>query len=475
MNSPTTEQKNWLNSMNTGARSFQQGHFNDAANTFSEATRILPEQVESWINLGAALLEARRFDASATALQKALSINPKLMISHMMFGDAMRFLGLSPQSLESYRTAVSLQRTPMGLNKLACALRAKREVNEAEELLREAIQLDSNFTLAKVNLATLHIEMSQFEEAQAQLNALAKRTLPPAEREEVENSHTTLLEYFRLKEPLDVLGKENNPAPLEVALADSPLANGTVDEDALKPIQSYIKAANDHSAYSSPVITDLPKEWPFIEAMFMVPMVNTVREYLEIKIKKGEEEKATGALLESVNMEAAIQVARKTRRDLHDPIKAELHMRHWHALACREVPGFSPGHFKYTQNRTGTNSALKRVEPALTSSTFRYFISDIYTDLEPGLIRAAIVWMTVCNLHPFADGNGRVAMNWLNRELEWAGLMPALFSSELGLKGELGKAMKVVRTNDGDLSPVLTVISKAQNYAVAFCNQLANS
>ena len=207
----------------------------------------------------------------------------------------------------------------------------------------------------------------------------------------------------------------------------------------------------------------------------MIPMVNTVSEYLEIKIKKGEEEKATGALLESVNMEAAIQEARKTREDLHDPIKAELHMRHWHALAGREVPGFFPGHFKYTQNRTGTNPALKRVEPALASSTFRYFISDIYTDLEPGLIRAAIVWMTVCNLHPFSDGNGRVAMNWLNRELEWAGLMPTLFSSELGLKGELGKAMKVVRTNDGDLSPVLTVISKAQNYSVAFCNQLANS
>jgi hypothetical protein len=111
----------------------------------------------------------------------------------------------------------------------------------------------------------------------------------------------------------------------------------------------------------------------------------------------------------------------------------------------------------------------------LASSTFRYFISDMLPGLKPGLSRAAIVWMAVCNLHPFADGNGRVALSWLNRELEWAGLMPALFPSELGLKGEFGGAMKAVRENDSDLSPVLAVISKAQRYAIAFCGELANT
>lgn len=473
MSSQTTEQQDWLNSMNAGARSFQQGRFADAANTFSQATKIFPERVESWINLGAALLEDKRFEASAAALQKAISINPKLMISHMMFGDALRQLGLSAQSLASYRTAVSLQRTPMGLNKLACALRAKREVIEAEALFRESIQLEPDFTLAKVNLATLHIEMLQFEEAKTQLNALAKRNLPPAEREEIAKSRLVLSEYFRLRESLTVLSTENNPAALEIALANTP--TGEVDEDALKTIRSYIKAANDVTNQPSIVGADLPGEWPFIEAMFMVPMVNTVSEYLEIRAKKSEDVKATGAMLESVNMEAVVQAARKTRQDLNDPIKAELHLRHWHALASREVEGFFPGHFKYTQNWTANTPTLKRVEPALASSTFRYFISDMLPGLKPGLIRAAIVWMAVCNLHPFADGNGRVALSWLNRELEWAGLMPALFPIELGLKGEFGDAMKAVRKNDSDLSPVLAVISKAQSYAVEFCNELAKS
>ena len=459
--------------MNEGARNFQHGRFGDAAGTFSQATKIFPERVESWINLGAALLEDKRFDASATALQKAISINPKLMLSHMMFGDALRQLGLSAQSLASYRAAVSLQRTPMGLNKLACALRAKREVIEAEALFREAIRLQPDFTLAEVNLATLHIEMFQFEEAKIQLSALAKRKLSPTEREEVAKSRLVLSEYFRLKEPLAVLSTENNPVALEIALTNTP--SGEVDEDALKTIRSYIKAANDVTNQPSTLVADLPGEWPFLEAMFMVPMVNTVSEYLEIRAKKGEGEKATGALLESVNMEAVIKAARTTRLDLHDPIKAELHLRHWHALACREVPGFFPGHFKYTQNFTANTPTLKRVEPALASSTFRYFISDIYPGLKPGLTRAVIVWMTVCNLHPFADGNGRVAMSWLNRELEWAGLMPALFPSALSLKGELGEAMKAARTSDADLSPVFAVIARAQSYAVAFCKELSRS
>ena len=159
---------------------------------------------------------------------------------------------------------------------------------------------------------------------------------------------------------------------------------------------------------------------------------------------------------------------------MQDPVKAELHLRHWHALACADVTGFQPGHFKYTQNWTTRSPTLKRVDPALASGTFRHFISEMYPAVPPGLPRAAVVWMAVCDLHPFADGNGRVALTWLNRELEWAGLMPALFRRDLGLKGELGDALKEARINGGDLSPLIAAITKAQHYAGEFCAALAN-
>ena len=57
--------------------------------------------------------------------------------------------------------------------------------------------------------------------------------------------------------------------------------------------------------------------------------------------------------------------------------------------------------------------------------------------------------------------------------LEWAGLAPALFSRELGIKGELGDARREVRNNGGDLSPLFSVITSAQQYGLDFCAELA--
>ena len=66
-------------------------------------------------------------------------------------------------------------------------------------------------------------------------------------------------------------------------------------------------------------------------------------------------------------------------------------------------------------------------------------------------------------------GNARIAMVWLNRELEWAGLMPVLFSRDLGLKGQLGAALRQFRNNDGNIAPLQDVIYQAQQYARDFC------
>ena len=50
-----------------------------------------------------------------------------------------------------------------------------------------------------------------------------------------------------------------------------------------------------------------------------------------------------------------------------------------------------------------------------------------------------------------------------------------LLPRELSLKGELGRAMKEVRTSAGDLSALLEVIRRGQSFAVEFCAALENS
>ena len=205
----------------------------------------------------------------------------------------------------------------------------------------------------------------------------------------------------------------------------------------------------------------------------MIPHVNSVSEYLAVKGSLQHGLLLAGDLLESTNMEAVILAARSTQHELQDPIKAELHLRHWHALACQNLNDFMPGHFKYTQNWSPSNPSLQRVDPAQASGTFRRFIDEFYQHAPPGLARAALVAMAVCDLHAFADGNGRLGITWLNRELEWAGLAPALFSRELGIRGKLGAARKEVRSNRGNLESLVAVINEAQQFGRFFCSQLA--
>jgi hypothetical protein len=170
-------------------------------------------------------------------------------------------------------------------------------------------------------------------------------------------------------------------------------------------------------------------------------------------------------------MEGAIKAARTCQLDMLDPVKAELHLRHWHALACKNLDGFKPGHFKYTQNWVASHPTVRRVEPALASATFRQFISKIYSMLPPGYPRAAVVYMAMLDLHLFADGNARIAFAWLNRELEWAGLMPAILPHNWGLNGALTEVLNEVRAV-GDVAPIIAVLKRAQSYAAQFCAEI---
>lgn len=475
MNRGKPAQRAWLLSMNSGRESFQRGHMNDAISAFTQATKLLPGRVEGWVNLGSALLEGRRFEESVVALDKAVALNPKLMAAHMLLGDAFRQLGEKRLAVACYRTAVSLQRQPLALNKLACALRVDGHLQEAEQLYQEALHSDANFTLAKVNLATLQIERGRHDEAHAQLQALAACALPPAERDEVRLSLAALSEYIRLAPVLSGLAGAQDLQPLQAALSQTPQAALGVDTAALRTVRAYVEFAQRQPAAPEAITGAPPPNWPLIEALFMIPLAESVDEFLALQAQLPLEHRQSMAvtLRESLNMETAVHAARASRAAWRDPVAAEAQLRHWHALACRDLEGFLPGHFKYTQNWSTRSPLLKRVEPALASGTVRHFVADIYAGLPPGLLRAAIVFMAVCDLHPFADGNGRVAMLWLNRELEWAGLMPAVFSRERGLKGELGRVMHEVRTNGGDLSPLLAAITRAQREALAFCQALA--
>jgi hypothetical protein len=113
---------------------------------------------------------------------------------------------------------------------------------------------------------------------------------------------------------------------------------------------------------------------------------------------------------------------------------ADLRRRHGRVMEGR--PDKSPGAFKETQNRAGDTLF---VTPELARGTLaRGF--ELHRSLPEAFQRAVFMMFLVSEVHPFVDGNGRVARIMMNAELVAAGerriIVPTVFRSNYltGLK-----------------------------------------
>ena len=101
-----------------------------------------------------------------------------------------------------------------------------------------------------------------------------------------------------------------------------------------------------------------------------------------------------------------------------------------HAVVMEGRPEKLPGRFKETNNQAG---ATTFVEPALVVGTLRQGFG-MYQALSDPFARALMMMFLVAEVHPFADGNGRVARVMMNAELVAAGqtriLIPSVYRNE---------------------------------------------
>jgi Fic family protein len=88
-----------------------------------------------------------------------------------------------------------------------------------------------------------------------------------------------------------------------------------------------------------------------------------------------------------------------------------------HAMMLSERPEVGPGSFKVEPNRAGSTYF---VEPDLVGGTLREGFR-FYDSLPAGFHRAVFSMFLVSEVHPFADGNGRMARILMNSELSAAG------------------------------------------------------
>lgn len=140
-----------------------------------------------------------------------------------------------------------------------------------------------------------------------------------------------------------------------------------------------------------------------------------------------------------------------------DADELEDYLRRAHELVMGGRPEVGPGDYKDRANRAG---ATFFVHPDLVRGTLREGFT-LREALPPGLARATFVTFLVAEVHPFADGNGRVARLAMNAELSAAGLCRVMVP--LVYRDEYLAALRALSAN-ANPTPLWRVIDRAQRW-----------
>jgi hypothetical protein len=135
-------------------------------------------------------------------------------------------------------------------------------------------------------------------------------------------------------------------------------------------------------------------------------------------------------------------------------------LRSHHGLILERRPHASPGAFKEKENRAGGTTF---VHPDLVAGTLRQGFRFV-DSLPEGLPRAIFMMFLIAEVHPFTDGNGRVARVFMNAALTAAGMQRIVIP--LAYRDNYLDALRAL-TRNRDPTPLVRVLDFAQRYAAA--------
>ena len=148
-------------------------------------------------------------------------------------------------------------------------------------------------------------------------------------------------------------------------------------------------------------------------------------------------------------------------RTPRDPAELTSLLRSRHRRIMAGRPEMCPGEFKDAANKAG---GTHFVLPDLVSGTLERGFS-LYRSLESPLARAVYMMFLVDEVHPFADGNGRVARVMMNAELVAAGeeriIIPTAY------RNNYLAALRALSRTDRRPQPLIDMLSYAQRWTLA--------
>jgi hypothetical protein len=129
-----------------------------------------------------------------------------------------------------------------------------------------------------------------------------------------------------------------------------------------------------------------------------------------------------------------------------------------HHAILEARPEKLPGEFKLEPNRAGQTHF---VVPELARGTLRKGF-EMRAAVEPGLARAIFTMFVVAEVHPFVDGNGRVARIMMNAELTSGGLCRIIVPTVL--RDDYLLALRALSRSD-DADPLVKFMDFAQRFS----------
>ncbi|WP_157484836.1 Fic family protein [Gilvimarinus polysaccharolyticus] len=468
----THAEQNWLKTMHKGLVAFQQKRIKTAYNYFKNATQVKPLRIEGWINLAESANQMQWHAQAIEYSKHALTINARLPQAYQIWGDALLESGRHQESVGYFQKALQLDVNAGSLYRMARSLILLTKNQEAETLLKKSIAIDPKLTAAHLLLTKTKLSLKKPEEALNILTKISSDSANPEELEEISSLKILASEYLRYQTGIsEFLQKPNSNTLAATTSSSSPELQG-IDLKALDRLKSYAQVLESSEHTLTPIIP-LTSRWAEYEAFFMIPLVDSAADYVRLRDEVLNNTTDDHRYTETSNMISSIDHARSQTFSLDSALQAETGIRELHALATKNLTRFHPGQFKFFQNQTAASKSFVRPLPIQVVNTLQVFFAQIYPQVKTGLPRAILILMAIGDIHPFSDGNGRVALILLNRELEAAGLQPILLNRDLGILGQLGTAMNEFRTApDKTPKTLIDTLRKGQKLAIEFCAEI---
>jgi Fic/DOC family len=250
-------------------------------------------------------------------------------------------------------------------------------------------------------------------------------------------------------------------APLASTVGGATRAGESFDEDRLALFDVLFAALHEYVPINRPVPERIGPNFSFYEAYF-----SNFIEGTEFTVEEAQEIVFEGAIpadrpqdahdvLGTFDLVSDPALRGRTPADADDLLSL---LSTFHARIMTGRPEERPGHFKTKRNRAGNTEF---VAPSRVRGTLRRGY-ERHSALPPGFPRAVFAMFLIAEVHPFGDGNGRVARALANAELTAAGqqrlMIPIVF------RDDYLQALRAMSRLEAPTA-LIRVLSRAQEWA----------